>query len=85
MLNSLRVTEIMYNPPGSVDDQEEFIEFRNIGAAPIELGGIRISDGVEFVFPAMELGAGEFVVVVASTSVLPEMMSREYSMGEFPW
>ncbi|MGI9244970.1 MAG: putative Ig domain-containing protein, partial [Verrucomicrobiales bacterium] len=68
ILDSLRVTEIMYNPSGAVDDQEEFIEFQNIGPAAIELGGIRISDGVDFVFPAMTLDPGAYVMVVASVS-----------------
>jgi hypothetical protein len=59
--NDLRITEIMYNPAGS--DSKEFIEFQNIGTTDLELEGVRLTDGVDFVFPAMTLGAGEFVVV----------------------
>jgi len=59
--NDLRITEIMYNPAGS--DDKEFIEFQNTGTTDLELEGVRLTDGVDFVFPAMTLGAGEFVVV----------------------
>ena len=59
--NDLRITEIMYNPAGS--DDKEFIEFQNTGTADMELEGVRLTDGVDFVFPAMTLGAGEYVVV----------------------
>ena len=66
ILDSLRITEIMYNPLGAVDEQEEFIEFQNVGSATIELGGVRISNGVDFIFPAMSLEPGAYVVVAAS-------------------
>jgi hypothetical protein len=66
----LRITEIMYHPQrppaGSPFDAEEFeyLEFRNTGPVPIELGGVHISNGVEFTFPSGPLAPGAYVLVV---------------------
>ncbi|MFT5105844.1 MAG: hypothetical protein ACI9UA_001466 [Pseudoalteromonas tetraodonis] len=60
--DALRITEIMFNPFGS-DEGLEFIELRNTGAIPIDLTGVRFSDGIGFTFPEMTLAAGEYVVV----------------------
>ena len=62
LLNALRVTEIMYNPAGTGDD--EFIEIQNISNETVQLEGVRFSDGIDFTFPPMELGAGEYAIVV---------------------
>ncbi|HUT12474.1 MAG TPA: lamin tail domain-containing protein [Thermoguttaceae bacterium] len=59
--DNLRITELMYNPPGS--DSIEFIELQNTGTTPIDLTGARFTAGVDFVFPAMTLASGEYVVV----------------------
>jgi len=59
--DSLRITELMYNPSGS--DSIEFIELQNTGAAAIDLTGVRFTDGVDFVFPAMTLAPDQYVVV----------------------
>jgi hypothetical protein len=67
ILQSLRITEIMYNPTGGSD--AEYIELRNIGADPINLSGLAFTKGVSFDFPAMTLAPGEYVVVVADQSV----------------
>ncbi|MEZ5300417.1 MAG: lamin tail domain-containing protein [Verrucomicrobiales bacterium] len=65
LLASLRITEIMYNQPTDPDQLLEFIEFKNVGGEAIDLGGIRLSNGVSFVFPAMTLDPGEYTVVAA--------------------
>ena len=59
--NDLRITEIMYNPPGS--DDTEFIELCNTGTTNLDLEGVRIAGGVDFVLPAVTLAPGEFLVV----------------------
>jgi VCBS repeat-containing protein len=64
LLANLRVTEIHYNPVGSADN-DEFIELKNIGAAPLQLGCVQFVNGIEFEFPAMTLAPGQYVVVVA--------------------
>ncbi|MHB1035366.1 MAG: lamin tail domain-containing protein [Pirellulales bacterium] len=60
--NQLRITELMYNPVGGAD--YEFLELKNTGATALDLTGVRLSNGVDFTFPAMSLDAGEYVLVV---------------------
>ncbi|MFT5528016.1 MAG: hypothetical protein ACI9HK_006004, partial [Pirellulaceae bacterium] len=61
LLDSLRITEIMYNPQALGD--LEYLEFRNIGDQPLDISGVRIDGGVTFTFPARVLQPGEYVVV----------------------
>jgi hypothetical protein len=67
---ALRVTEVMYNPaapaPGSpsADAQDyEFIEIQNISAQPLNLSGMKFTQGVNFTFGSVTLGAGAFAVL----------------------
>ena len=59
--NSLRITEIMYHP---VDPNDEFIEFKNIGASTINLAHCQLTQGVNFTFPSMTLAPNDYVIVV---------------------
>jgi len=72
---SIRITEIMYHPPeptpaevaaGYADKEGfEFIEIQNISPdQTLPLEGLRFSDGVSFVFPAVSVAPGEYVLVV---------------------
>lgn len=62
----VRFTEVMYHPEGG--DSFEFIELRNFGAIPIDLGGFSLS-GVDYIFPHRTLlAAGEVIVLASSTS-----------------
>jgi hypothetical protein len=60
---SVLITEIMYHPyhpdPGVEDINQEYIELFNRGSEPVSLTGWRISNGVDFAFPDVTLGAGE--------------------------
>ena len=58
---SLRVSEIMYNP---ADPNTEYIELTNTGAGTIDLSLVRFTSGVDFVFPVFELEPGGRCVVV---------------------
>jgi hypothetical protein len=66
----LRITELMYNPPppapGSTNknDDFEYIEFRNINAAALNLQGYQLSGGVDYTFGSYSLGAGQTVLLV---------------------
>ena len=73
----LRITEIMYNPPPADttpgnpeapygdNNAFEYVELRNIHATnTIHLAGIQFTEGVHFAFPDMDLGPGEYVLVV---------------------
>jgi hypothetical protein len=62
IFDSLRITEIMFNPSGS-DEGLEFIELQNVGASAINLGGVRFTKGIAFTFPALVLAPGEFLVL----------------------
>jgi hypothetical protein len=76
--NSLRISEVQYNPAGPTDDEPavdnneyEFIELINIGSSELDLTGVRLAqvdvggnnEGVEFTFLAQTLPAGERIVV----------------------
>jgi hypothetical protein len=64
---NLRITEIMYNPQdtGDPDDPNaEFIELKNIGNETLSLNMIRFTNGIDFTFPSLELGAGQYLLVV---------------------
>ena len=75
----LRITELLYHPanpgPGSPYSAEdfEFIEVKNIGEATLDIGGMRLADGVEFTFPSMVLAGGAYTVAVSN---LPAFQSR---------
>jgi len=66
LLDGLRITELMYHSPRGSD--YDYVELKNIGDTVLDLNGVRITDGVEFSFPAMELEPGGFVVVVANSA-----------------
>ena len=63
---SLRISEIMYNPVG--DPNSEFIELENIGAVPINLKLASFTDGIDFTFGSHILASGNYVVVVRNLS-----------------
>ncbi|MHC4324189.1 MAG: lamin tail domain-containing protein, partial [Planctomycetota bacterium] len=68
VVESLRITEIMYNPPraegvppsdpGQDARDTEFIELKNIGAETINLNLVSFTNGIDFTFPSIELAAG---------------------------
>jgi hypothetical protein len=60
-LPAVRITEIMYNPPGGT--AHEFIELQNAGPVDVDLGGWTM-EGVNFVFPlGARLNAGGRIVL----------------------
>jgi hypothetical protein len=65
----LRITEIMYRPPGGASGEElEFIELRNISSTiSLDLTGVHFGAGIEFAFapgPLSMLAPGGAVVIV---------------------
>ena len=64
------ITEIMYHPlppaAGStnIDEDFEYIEFRNAGATPLNVNGYTLGGGVSFTFPNRVLAAGERILLV---------------------
>ncbi len=75
--NFLRVTELNYDPaapspaessalPGVRASDFEFIEFKNVGASPLNIGGAQITQGVSFTFPLnFTLQSGQRCVVAS--------------------
>lgn len=63
------IHEIMADPAGGLEDGE-YVELFNRGAAPVNLGGWRLADGVEFVFPPLTVPPGGFAVVAANAEWL---------------
>ncbi|HWI59128.1 MAG TPA: lamin tail domain-containing protein, partial [Bacillota bacterium] len=68
---SLAITEIMYHPPAAGTNDGglcEFIELKNVGTQPLNLVGIRFTNGIDFTFtvtnPITSLAAGKYVVLV---------------------
>ncbi|HMC28578.1 MAG TPA: lamin tail domain-containing protein, partial [Verrucomicrobiae bacterium] len=68
----LRITEIMYHPTalvGSTNSPEDFeyLELKNIGPVPLNLNGVRFTDGIVFSFTGSaitNLDPGQTVLVV---------------------
>ncbi len=57
-LNTIAISEIMYNPPGATGVSEEFLEIHNYGDASVDLTGWRFTKGVDYAFPASLLVPG---------------------------
>ncbi len=79
IVESLRITEIMYNP---VDPNNEYIELKNIGVETINLAMVRFTDGINFTFPSMDIVPGEFIVIVGNqseTDISPSIIAGEYT------
>lgn len=60
VMNGLRITEIMFDPPGT---GAEYIELRNIGGSPLTVDNVRFSSGITFTFPAQSIPAGGYAVI----------------------
>jgi len=75
ILAGLRITELMYHSPSG--SNFDYIELQNISDKVLKLDGVQFLEGVEFVFPNIELGAGEYVVVVSNLAAFRSM----YGMG----
>jgi hypothetical protein len=81
----LAITEIMYHPApdtaGTNDSSQfEFIELKNVGDGPLDLAGIRFTNGIEFTFSATNaitnLGPGQYLVLARNQQVF---------LSRYPW
>ena len=88
-MSSLRVTEMMYHPPdppsGSpyTTDDFEFIELQNTGNAPLDLTGVRFTDGIAFVFPSMILQPQQRTVVVKNVEAFKSRYGTSIPIAGF--
>jgi hypothetical protein len=61
----LIISELSYNPDGS--DEFEFLEIMNASGQVLDLSGLRLSGGIDYLFPeGLRLDAGKFVVITES-------------------
>jgi len=75
LLSGLRITELMYH--ASQGASCDYVELMNVGNKVLDVNGVRFSKGISFVFPAMVLQPGEYVVVVAD----PASFRSAYGAG----
>jgi plastocyanin/DNA/RNA endonuclease YhcR with UshA esterase domain len=55
------INEIFYNVPST--DTIEFIELYNNEATPVDLTGYSFAQGVDYIFPAITMAAGSYLVI----------------------
>jgi hypothetical protein len=84
--HNLRITEINYHPldEKNIENKEfEFIEIKNTGPSALDMGGVKVSCGADFTFPAeTHLGPGS-LVVLASNSAEFYNRYKFFPFGEF--
>lgn len=70
LLDHLRITEVMYQPAAPSNSSDyEFIELQNVGPVPLDLGGVRFTNGIVHEFdPGTILAPGAFLVVANDRS-----------------
>src|SRR5579862_224206 len=76
--STLKVTEIMYNPPDfdGVDGQQfEFIELKNTGSVALNLSGAQFTSGIVYTFPSgAVINPGQFIVLASN----PQQFAIKY-------
>jgi hypothetical protein len=79
--DNLRITEIMYHP---ADPNHEFVEVQNIGTTAVNLAWVKFTDGIDFTFPDISLGAGQYAVVVRNQAAFEALYGTGITVaGQF--
>ncbi len=70
LLSQLRITELMYQPAAASNAGDyEYIELQNIGSTPLDLSGVRFTNGLDYIFrPGTTLAGGAYIVVARDRS-----------------
>ncbi len=63
-VHEIVINELMYHPISENDD-DQYVELYNRGAAPVDLGGWKLTDGISFTFPTNTMIPGNGYLVVA--------------------
>jgi hypothetical protein len=74
---NLRITEIMYHPPDPNDPNAEFVELKNTGPNSLNLNLVSFTEGIHFTFPPVELGPGEYILVVSDQNTFVAQYGTE--------
>jgi len=81
----LRITEINFNPPAgsgaAASSDFEFLELKNTGASTISLSGVQIAGAANFTFGNIDLGAGQYVVVVRNATAFAQRFGIGINVG----
>ncbi len=67
----IRISEVMYHGREGgdpADPNTEYVELVNAGSQTVNLSQVRLTGGVEFTFPAVDLTPGQFVLVVGDAA-----------------
>jgi len=83
LLDGLRVTELMYSAAGG--SNLDFIELQNVGNKILDLTGVRFTQGIDFVFPAMMLAPGQFVVVAGNLAAFRSQYGATVNVAGEYW
>jgi len=67
-LGDIVINEIMYNPPESGTDTNEYIELYNTGASAVSLSNWYFEQGVSFTFPIDSVVSADGYVIVAENT-----------------
>ena len=77
------INEIHYNPEVKTE-QVEFVELFNSGATPVNLGGWRFTDGIDYQFPAgTVVTQGGFAVVAKNPAALAAKYGYASAFGPY--
>ncbi|MEM7104195.1 MAG: lamin tail domain-containing protein [Bacteroidota bacterium] len=76
---SLVITEIMYNVPGS--DTLEYIELYNNSGGILSLNGYTFTNGIVFDFPDMQMAAEEFLVLARDA----DAVNNAFGISAMQW
>ncbi len=80
--DGLRISELMYNAPAGSD--YDYVELVNTGDVPLDVNGVRFTEGVAFTFGLDVLAPGERIVVVSDAGAFEdEYGSASRIAGEY--
>jgi spore coat protein CotH len=79
LLDNLRVTELMYNAPGGSDF--DWVELQNVGDVPLDLTGVRLTNGIDFEFGEVVLVPGEFTILVRNVAAFQSRYGTSIAIG----
>ena len=75
------ITEIMYNPPESGGDLNEYVELYNNGNDAIDMSGYSFTEGVDYTFGSFVLEPNSYVLVAKDSVEL----NTNFGVAAFQW
>jgi hypothetical protein len=78
------INEIMYHPHPHQTSQEQWIELTNRGTGSVNLAGWKLSEGVDFTFPAnATLSPGQYLVIASDPAAFAQNHAGLTALGPF--